>query len=64
MLPSTVLVTGANRFVGGQLAARLAADPRIDRVIALDATSLRPELLRRLGRAEFVTVDLRNPSPR
>lgn len=61
MLPSTVLVTGANRFVGGQLAARLAADPRIDRVIALDATSPRPELSRRLGRAEFVTVDLRNP---
>ena len=60
MLPSTVLVTGASRFVGGQLAARLAADPRIDRVIALDATSPRPELSRRLGRAEFVTVDLRD----
>jgi UDP-glucose 4-epimerase len=61
MLPSTVLVTGASRFVGGQLAARLAADPRIDRVIALDATSPRPELSRRQGRAEFVTVHLRTP---
>jgi UDP-glucose 4-epimerase len=61
MLPSTVLVTGASRFVGGQLAARLAADSRIGRVIALDSTPPRPELSRRLGRAEFVTVDLRNP---
>ncbi|MFN2534575.1 MAG: NAD-dependent epimerase/dehydratase family protein, partial [Pseudonocardiaceae bacterium] len=61
MSPSTVLVTGASRFVGGQLAARLAADPTIDRVIAVDAVPPRPELSRRLGRAEFVPVDLRSP---
>jgi nucleoside-diphosphate-sugar epimerase len=29
MSPSTVLVTGARRFIGGQLAARLADDHRI-----------------------------------
>jgi UDP-glucose 4-epimerase len=61
MSPSTVLVTGASRFIGGQLAARLAADPSIDRVIALDSMPPRPQLSRRLGRAEFATVDLRNP---
>jgi nucleoside-diphosphate-sugar epimerase len=29
--PSTVLVTRASRFIGGQLAARLAADHRVGR---------------------------------
>ena len=53
--------SGASGFLGGQLAARLAADPAIDRVLALDSVSPRPELSRRLGRAEFVAVDLRNP---
>ena len=54
MAPSTVLVTGASRFIGGQLAARLAADPTIDRVRAVNAFPPRPELARRRGRAEFV----------
>jgi nucleoside-diphosphate-sugar epimerase len=61
MLPSTVLVTGASRFIGGQLAVRLAADPEIDHALAVDTVPPGPELLRRLGRAEFVRVDLRNP---
>ncbi len=61
MSPSTVLVTGASRFVGGHLAARLAADPSIDRVLAVDAVSPSRDLLRRMGRAEFIRVDLRNP---
>ena len=61
MLPSTVLVTGASRFLGGQLAARLAADPAIDRVLAVDTVPPGPELSRRLGRAEFIQLDLRNP---
>jgi UDP-glucose 4-epimerase len=61
MLPSTVLVTGASRFLGGQLAARLAADPAIDRVLAVDIVPPGPELSRRLGRAEFVQLDLRDP---
>jgi uncharacterized protein YbjT (DUF2867 family) len=37
MSPSTVLVTGASCFIGGQLAARLAGDPRVARVFAVDA---------------------------
>ncbi|MBV9161005.1 MAG: NAD-dependent epimerase/dehydratase family protein [Pseudonocardiales bacterium] len=61
MPPSTVLVTGASRFVGGQLVARLAADSTIDRILAVDAVPPRQELLRRMGRAEFVRADLRNP---
>jgi UDP-glucose 4-epimerase len=61
MSPSTVLVTGASRFVGGHLAARLAANPSIDRVLAVDAVPPSRDLLRRMGRAEFILVDLRNP---
>ncbi|MGH3780221.1 MAG: NAD-dependent epimerase/dehydratase family protein [Pseudonocardiaceae bacterium] len=61
MSPSTVLVTGASRFVGGELAVRLAADPEIDRVLAVDTVAPNPELLLRMGRAEFVRADLRNP---
>lgn len=61
MPPSTVLVTGASRFIGGQLAARLAADSTIDRILAVDTVPPRQELLRRMGRAEFVRADLRNP---
>jgi UDP-glucose 4-epimerase len=61
MSPSTVLITGVSRFVGGQLAARLAADPGINRVLAVDAAPPCRDLLRRMGRAEFVRADLRSP---
>jgi UDP-glucose 4-epimerase len=61
MSPSTVLVTGASRFVGGHLVARLAADPTIDRVLGVDSVPPGKELARRMGRAEFVRVDLRSP---
>lgn len=61
MSPSTVLVTGASRFVGGHLVARLAADPTIDRVLGADTVPPGQELVRRMGRAEFVRVDLRDP---
>ncbi|MGH3979039.1 MAG: NAD-dependent epimerase/dehydratase family protein [Pseudonocardiaceae bacterium] len=61
MSPSTVLVTGVSRFIGGNLAARLAADPGIERVLGVDTVPPRRELLRRMGRAEFVRADIRNP---
>jgi UDP-glucose 4-epimerase len=59
--PAVVLVTGVSRWLGGALAAELAADPDIDRVIGVDTVPPAPEMLRRLGRTEFVRADIRNP---
>jgi UDP-glucose 4-epimerase len=59
--PKVVLVTGACRFLGGYLTARLAQNPSIDHVIAVDAVTPSKDLLRRMGRAEFVRADIRNP---
>ncbi|OBJ69458.1 SDR family oxidoreductase [Mycobacterium sp. 1274756.6] len=59
--PRVVLVTGACRFLGGYLTARLAQNPLINRVIAVDAVAPSKDLLRRMGRAEFVRADIRNP---
>ncbi len=59
--PKVVLVTGACRFLGGYLTARLAQNPSISQVIAVDAVSPSKDLLRRMGRAEFVRADIRNP---
>ena len=55
----TVLVTGGARYLGAQVAARLAADPRIDRVIALDGHEPPADLATLLAdTAEVVTADL------
>lgn len=59
--PKIVLVTGACRFLGGYLTARLAQNPLINRVIAVDAIAPSKDMLRRMGRAEFVRADIRNP---
>jgi UDP-glucose 4-epimerase len=59
--PKVVLVTGACRFLGGYLTARLAQNPMINRVIAVDAIAPSKDMLRRMGRAEFVRADIRNP---
>lgn len=61
MPPSVVLVTGVSQFLGGHLAARLAADPEITRVLGVDTVPPPRDLLRRMGRAEFVRADIRNP---
>lgn len=59
--PKVVLVTGACRFLGGYLTARLAQNPMIKSVIAVDAIAPSKDMLRRMGRAEFVRADIRNP---
>ncbi|MPR00487.1 NAD-dependent epimerase/dehydratase family protein [Modestobacter sp. I12A-02628] len=61
MPPAVVLVTGVSRWLGGALAGELAADSSIERVIGVDTVPPSPEVLRRLGRTEFVRADIRNP---
>jgi UDP-glucose 4-epimerase len=56
-----VLVTGVSRWLGGALAAELATDPSIERVIGVDTVPPSGEMLRRLGRTEFVRADIRHP---
>jgi UDP-glucose 4-epimerase len=58
---SVVLITGVSRFLGSRLAAQLSDDPRIDRVIGIDAVPPRPNDEALLGRTEFVRADIRNP---
>ena len=58
---SVVLVTGVSRFVGGRLAAQLASDPQIERVIGIDTVPPRTADQPLLGRTEFVRADIRNP---
>jgi UDP-glucose 4-epimerase len=57
----TVLVTGMSRFVGSALAGRLAAHPAVDRVIGVDAAMPEPNARARMGDAEFIRADIRNP---
>src|SRR3981189_846842 len=59
--PKVVLVTGACRFLGGYLTARLVQNPLVNHVIAVDAVAPSRERLRRMVRAEFVRADIRNP---
>jgi UDP-glucose 4-epimerase len=59
--PSVVLVTGVSRFLGGHLAARLAADPSVGRVLGVDTAPPGADLRSRMGRVEFVRADIRNP---
>ncbi|MGH3565913.1 MAG: NAD-dependent epimerase/dehydratase family protein [Pseudonocardia sp.] len=61
MTPTCVLVTGVSRFLGGHLAARLAVNPGIDRVLGVDTVPPSRDVLRRMGRAEFIRADIRNP---
>ena len=56
MPPAVVLVTGVSRWLGGALAAELAADPAIERVIGVDTVPPSPEMLRRLGRRATSTL--------
>jgi UDP-glucose 4-epimerase len=57
MLPRRVLVTGASRSPGAELARALVDDPRVEHVIGIDVT--RPDS--DLGGVEFIRADIRNP---
>lgn len=57
----TVLVTGVSRFLGSSLAGRLSADPRVQRVIGVDAALPDAAARERMGEAEFARADIRNP---
>ena len=59
--PKVVLVTGASRYLGASLAARFAAAPGIERVIAVDGAMPSKNVMRWLGQAEFVRADVRHP---
>ena len=61
MPPRIVLVTGVSRYLGGRLAAVLQDDPSIERVIGVDTVAPKPDVVRQLGRTEFVRADIRNP---
>lgn len=56
--PETVVVTGVSRFLGAHVASRLAADPRIGRVIGIDAVTPPAEVDAVLDRVEVVRADL------
>jgi UDP-glucose 4-epimerase len=57
MTPNVVLVTGVGGNLGGTLAARLAANPDIERVLGVDTTPPKDAL----RGVEFVRADIRNP---
>ncbi|MGH3680293.1 MAG: NAD-dependent epimerase/dehydratase family protein [Natronosporangium sp.] len=55
---SVVVVTGVSRFLGAQVASRLASDPRVGHVIGVDAGPPPAELAPLLARVELVETDL------
>ncbi|WP_246278031.1 NAD-dependent epimerase/dehydratase family protein [Phytohabitans rumicis] len=52
-----VVVTGIGRFLGAHVAARLAADERVGRVVGLDPNELTPEVAAMLTDVEHVRAD-------
>jgi UDP-glucose 4-epimerase len=56
------VVTGVSRFLGARVAARLAADPRVERVIGLDPLDPPPALAALLGDVELIRADVRAAS--
>src|SRR4051794_7749259 len=59
--PRVVLVTGVSRWLGGQLAALLASERSIEKVIGVDVVPPRGDSDRALAGVEFVRADIRNP---
>ncbi len=61
MTSNIVLVTGVGGDLGGKLLARLGNNPEFERVIGVDTTPPQKSVLQRMGRAEYVRADIRNP---
>ncbi|MFV2099717.1 NAD-dependent epimerase/dehydratase family protein [Micromonospora sp. LOL_024] len=55
--PGVVVVTGVSRYLGAHVAARLAVDPRVDRVIGIDLPEPGPEVAALLDQVERIRVD-------
>ncbi|MEV6814670.1 NAD-dependent epimerase/dehydratase family protein [Micromonospora sp. NPDC051296] len=55
--PGVVVVTGVSRYLAAHVAARLAADQRIDRVIGVDLLEPGPEVIGLLDQVERIRVD-------
>lgn len=61
-MPSNiVLVTGVGGELGGKLLARLGNNPEFERVIGVDTSPPPKRVIARMGHAEFVRADIRNP---
>ena len=60
--PKVVVVTGVSRFLGARVAARLVADPRIERVVGLDPIDPPPALQGLLEDVELIRADARAAS--
>ena len=60
--PSVVVVTGVSRYLGARVAARLAADPRVDRVVGLDPYEPPTALRELLADVELIRADARAAS--
>ncbi|GAA3809955.1 NAD-dependent epimerase/dehydratase family protein [Amycolatopsis tucumanensis] len=61
MASNVVLVTGVGGELGGRLLVRLGNNPDLERVIGVDTAPPPRKVLQRLGHAEFVRADIRNP---
>jgi UDP-glucose 4-epimerase len=57
-VPNVVLVTGVSQYLGARVAAELAADETIERIIGVDTA---PPVEKPAERVEFVRADIRNP---
>ncbi|WP_306214915.1 NAD-dependent epimerase/dehydratase family protein [Actinoplanes sp. RD1] len=57
--PRIVVVTGVSRYLGARVASRLAADPRVERVIGLDPHDAPPALASLLEEVELIQADAR-----
>ncbi|MFV2012229.1 MULTISPECIES: NAD-dependent epimerase/dehydratase family protein [unclassified Micromonospora] len=53
----TVVVTGTSRFIGARVAGRLAADPRVGRVVGLDTATPVPDFADLLRDVDQVRAD-------